>query len=204
MFQCCFKICRSHSQSSRKSYYKVLSIHPDATQEEIKTAFYQKSKELHPDSHKSPSGDSTEFQELCVAYEALKNTKTRLEHDNLLGLHQHSNNHIGRYYADQDTPKSWTYAHEDPGETIPIKEKVSLMLSLIGACTVAIFIIQFELKRRRKISYQKRTDIYAEIPPILRPNSTKEKTANLNFGSTRTATDAARSKDSLDKLRTWK
>jgi len=37
-----------------KNYYHVLGVHPGATEDEIRSAFRSKAKELHPDVNPSP------------------------------------------------------------------------------------------------------------------------------------------------------
>lgn len=190
---------RTYTQSRIKSYYKVLSVRPHATPEEIKTAFYQKSKELHPDSNKS-TGDATEFNELCIAYEILKNRRTRHKHDNLLGLHQDKRSHI-----DHNAPKAWTYANEDDAESVSNKEKVSLIMFFISVCTIAVLIIKFEISRREKITtYQKRTDGYMQVPPVLKQNPAPDKTPDIDKVGSTESSEPNLSADYLETLKTWR
>ncbi len=55
--------------------YKILGVRKDATAAEIKRAYRQKAKLLHPDVNRSDS--SAEFQELVQAYEILSDQRQR-------------------------------------------------------------------------------------------------------------------------------
>ncbi|WKX92402.1 hypothetical protein Q1695_010435 [Nippostrongylus brasiliensis] len=64
----------------KRNYYELLGVKQDATQEEIKAAFYTKSKELHPD--KGNNGDSTSaFVDLKEAYDVLRRPVDRRAYD---------------------------------------------------------------------------------------------------------------------------
>ena len=60
-----------------KSYYEILEIEKDATQDEIKIAYKKKAKENHPDH----GGDANKFVEVLEAYNTLKDPKKREEYD---------------------------------------------------------------------------------------------------------------------------
>ena len=57
-----------------KDYYKILGVRPDATAAEIKRAYRQKAKLLHPDISSAPG---EEFRELVQAYEVLSDLHQR-------------------------------------------------------------------------------------------------------------------------------
>ena len=64
-----------------KNYYLILNITHDATQEQIKSAYRQKAKELHPDRY----GDDREpFQSVQEAYAVLTDPAQRRAHDEAL------------------------------------------------------------------------------------------------------------------------
>jgi len=62
-----------HSSLGRPSTedYHTLGVPENATKDEIKAAYFTKAKQFHPDSSKSGSRDSAEFQKLNEAYKRL-------------------------------------------------------------------------------------------------------------------------------------
>jgi len=53
----------------KKNFYDVLGIPKDASQKEIKKAYYELAKKYHPDSNKGNKASQTQFQEVSEAYE---------------------------------------------------------------------------------------------------------------------------------------
>ncbi|CAJ0595318.1 unnamed protein product [Cylicocyclus nassatus] len=117
--------CRASSYEHprrKRNYYEVLGVRKDATQKEIKAAFYAKSKQLHPDN--KGNGDSTaEFVELKEAYDNLRRPADRRAYD--MGGHDtHSQNttdpythrHYYQYYHQRDHDREWArYWGAKPG-----------------------------------------------------------------------------------------
>src|SRR5699024_3180070 len=68
-----------------KDYYSVLGIGTDASVHDVKRAFRQQAKNLHPDSQ-SGDGEEEKFIELTDAYEVLSDAKKRTEYDSLFSL----------------------------------------------------------------------------------------------------------------------
>jgi hypothetical protein len=65
----------------KKSYYQLLNIKPDASIDEIKRAYREKAREIHPD--KNLNIDTTqEFQKLNEAYQVLSDEIKRKDYDN--------------------------------------------------------------------------------------------------------------------------
>lgn len=60
-----------------KNYYDILKIKSDATQDDIKKAFRELAKKLHPDK----GGNEDDFKELNEAYENLSDENKRKEYD---------------------------------------------------------------------------------------------------------------------------
>src|SRR5262249_31778070 len=64
---------------SKRDYYEVLGVPKKASAEEIKKAFRNKARSLHPDN--KDSGDEAAFKELAEAYEVLSNEERRSKYD---------------------------------------------------------------------------------------------------------------------------
>ncbi len=64
----------------QRDYYEVLGVAKDASIAEIKQAFRQKAKKLHPDVNKAPDAEE-KFKELGQAYEVLSNEEKRAMYD---------------------------------------------------------------------------------------------------------------------------
>jgi curved DNA-binding protein CbpA len=88
-----------------KDYYKVLGVGPNASQEEIKKAFFQLAKKYHPDRHRGRRGGEYEvkFAEINEAYNVLKDDEAKSKYDrsyHLIGQ-QKKKSEKGRYKADE-------------------------------------------------------------------------------------------------------
>jgi len=67
-----------------KNPYKTLDIDKKATKDEIKKAFKQKARKLHPDVN---NGDDKEFKEINAAYQLLNNPEKKALYDST-GFHE--------------------------------------------------------------------------------------------------------------------
>ncbi|XP_056144513.1 dnaJ homolog subfamily C member 4 [Lampris incognitus] len=63
------------------NYYELLGVKPNASIEEVKNAFFDKSKKIHPDSDPSNPGLHSQFVELNEAYRVLSKERSRKEYD---------------------------------------------------------------------------------------------------------------------------
>lgn len=61
--------------------YARLGLLGNATQEEIKEAYYKLSKEYHPDRNVGRSDTAAKFRNITEAYEILGNESTRSDYD---------------------------------------------------------------------------------------------------------------------------
>ncbi|VDM61513.1 unnamed protein product [Angiostrongylus costaricensis] len=66
----------------RKDYYQILGLKRDATQRQIKAAYYELSKKYHPDVAGRDAGAQAKFIEITEAYECLKDPEKRRIYDN--------------------------------------------------------------------------------------------------------------------------
>jgi DnaJ family protein A protein 2 len=64
-----------------ESFYKILGVSEQATQEEIKRAYRQLSLKSHPDKNPGDSEAIGRFQKISEAYETLGNAEKRQEYD---------------------------------------------------------------------------------------------------------------------------
>jgi DnaJ homolog subfamily B member 11 len=64
-----------------ESYYKILGVSEQATQEEIKRAYRQLSLKSHPDKNPGDSEASGRFHKISEAYEVLGDVEKRQEYD---------------------------------------------------------------------------------------------------------------------------
>lgn len=61
-------------------YYSILGVFRDATQEEIKHAYFEAAQRLHPDKNEAP-GETELFLDVQQAYDTLANTQKRAAYD---------------------------------------------------------------------------------------------------------------------------
>lgn len=66
---------------SRTSYYDVLRVTPEATQSQIKTAYYRQSFIYHPDKNPGNMEAAERFSEVSKAYAVLGNVALRRKYD---------------------------------------------------------------------------------------------------------------------------
>ena len=67
-------------RGDQKGYYRELGVHRTASPHEIRHAFRERAKVLHPDQG-DPGEDDSRFKRLAEAYETLKDPRRRLQYD---------------------------------------------------------------------------------------------------------------------------
>ena len=68
------------SSMNEKDYYAILGVDKDATGDEIRKAFQQKARKLHPDVNKEPDAEER-FKEVSEAYAVLSDEDKRRRYD---------------------------------------------------------------------------------------------------------------------------
>jgi len=69
---------------AREDYYSILGIDKQAPEREIKRAYYELARDLHPDRAKTPEDSKVNAERLAViskAYNALKDPTRKAEYD---------------------------------------------------------------------------------------------------------------------------
>jgi molecular chaperone DnaJ len=61
-------------------YYEILGVNREATEAEIKKAFYKKARQLHPDVKKASDAEDR-FKDLNEAYDVLSDSNKRAQYD---------------------------------------------------------------------------------------------------------------------------
>lgn len=86
----CINIWRSYRTSSteeiplyrsKTAYYNILQVSPNATQAQIKTAYYKQSFIYHPDKNTDSEYAASQFSQISEAYSVLGNKTLRKKYD---------------------------------------------------------------------------------------------------------------------------
>mmetsp|Transcript_14787 Transcript_14787/g.28461 ORF Transcript_14787/g.28461 Transcript_14787/m.28461 type:complete len:127 (-) Transcript_14787:401-781(-) len=65
----------------KKDYYAILGVNPDATEEEVRTAYLKLALKWHPDKHANDDAAKDKFQQIGEAYHVLQDPLQRAEYD---------------------------------------------------------------------------------------------------------------------------
>ena len=66
---------------AKRDYYDVLGVARGASAEELKKAYRQKAKELHPDRNSDNPNAEAQFKEVNEAYDVLKDADKKAAYD---------------------------------------------------------------------------------------------------------------------------
>ena len=70
-------------QMANKSYYDILGVKKDASDDEIKKAYRNLAKKFHPDKNKGDKNAEAKFKEISEAYAVLGDKEKRTQYDRL-------------------------------------------------------------------------------------------------------------------------
>ncbi|MDK2819927.1 MAG: DnaJ domain-containing protein [Mycoplasmataceae bacterium] len=92
-----------------KNYYKILGISNNASQPEIKKAYFAKAKMYHPDVCKDKDAEQ-KFKLVCSAYEVLKDERRRKDYDEYIS--SNSNDSFKGEFASDSNSSKFNNLHE--------------------------------------------------------------------------------------------
>ncbi|XP_061918046.1 dnaJ homolog subfamily C member 30, mitochondrial-like [Entelurus aequoreus] len=98
------KTSESNPYRSRTAYYDILKVSPNATQAQIKTAYYKQCLVHHPDKNPGDEESARRFSEISEAYSVLGDHALKRKYDQ--GLMSTSDVQGAAPPASTDTPKS--------------------------------------------------------------------------------------------------
>jgi len=78
---------RNQNVKSSKNHYDTLNVTPNATYNEIKSAYYKLTLQYHPDKNKSEYAKE-KFHNISEAYEVLGNYESRKNYDQHMRIHK--------------------------------------------------------------------------------------------------------------------
>jgi len=83
------------------SFYEVLGVDRESTNEQIKKAYIKLAKQYHPDVNKDPGADDS-FKNITLAYEALSNQRNRDLYDAYVDNGSFENFYDQNFYKDEE------------------------------------------------------------------------------------------------------
>ncbi|KAK6731039.1 hypothetical protein RB195_007482 [Necator americanus] len=167
----CWISSYARHDGKKPNYYELLGVRKDATQAEIKAAFYAKSKELHPD--KGSGGDSSAaFVELKEAYDVLRRPADRRvydlqDHEYYREIHRNPYYHYQQHNYQQKRAREWSrFWGDNPGMSANVNDsyyrkrsqeewRFILKWTAIGTFLVVLYNIGYVIQLRiqeRKLS----------------------------------------------------
>jgi hypothetical protein len=125
------------------NYYTLLGLHPSASPQQIRRAYRDLSKQLHPDTTTLPPAIATaKFQQLNEAYATISNPERRANYDRKIG---YSRLHVMQAPADLNRPAAQSRrfsssAYLDPTDR-PLSPGEIFALFILGVTFVACLVL---------------------------------------------------------------
>lgn len=108
-----------------KDYYKILAISSNASQAEVKKAYYQQAKKHHPDRNPGDHRAESLFQKISEAYEVLGDEFKRKEYDKNFSHKQSKTSPYKKGTGKKETPsKSYTWNYNLETDPLELFRKV--------------------------------------------------------------------------------
>ncbi|XP_054648124.1 dnaJ homolog subfamily C member 4 isoform X2 [Dunckerocampus dactyliophorus] len=192
---------QSVAQRKAANYYDLLGVKCDATLDEIKNAFFDKSKKLHPDSDPSNPALHSQFVQLNEAYRVLSKEPSRREYDFKIrhpyggggGQAFRSASSHGNSTAAQDNMRYWEQVYQSHTQEMSAEEREQQRrrnFRLMGYClltmalSVGVHFIFFRKLEEVHTNYMDEKDrviaeIYKESKERARVNGFKKQTEIL-------------------------
>ena len=130
-----------------KDHYAVLGVAPTATAEEIKLAYRDAAKRLHPD--RSGDSDGERFRELTQAYETLRDARRRMRYDaSRVDSRRPGRRQSAKTKRAAPAPDKSNYAKRPPPRreaTTPKRFPSARVMTLVSAALAAALLIALGL-----------------------------------------------------------
>ncbi|XP_050236689.1 chaperone protein dnaJ 1, mitochondrial-like isoform X2 [Mercurialis annua] len=81
LLKCRYIHATGNCNAKEPSYYEILGVSENASQDDIKKAFHSLAKKYHPDTNKNNPSAKRKFQEIREAYETLNDSEKRTQYD---------------------------------------------------------------------------------------------------------------------------
>ncbi|KAM9357161.1 dnaJ homolog subfamily C member 4 [Symphorus nematophorus] len=195
-------LSQSYAHRKAVNYYDLLGVKSDASLEEIKNAFFDKSKKLHPDSDPSNPALHSQFVELNEAYRVLSKDRSRKEYDFKIRrpysgsqAFRSTSSHTS-YRASEDTQENthyWEQFRQSHAQEMTTEEwqrrrrrnfhlvGYCIVIMLLGAGAHVVFLRKLEEVHTNFMDEKDRviTEIYNESKERARVNGFKKQTEIL-------------------------
>ena len=97
---CLLIIFRTWSNNLAKRDFEILGVSRNASEKEIKEAFYKLAKKYHPDNNKDDKNAVKKFQEISAAYEFLSNRNITSSNNSSGNRSQHQYEEFREHFRD--------------------------------------------------------------------------------------------------------